>query len=102
MITKEQVIAVAEDVTNKMKRAPISDAEMIKLLVDFYEQVQKCEQCNVSGSLPPLDDEVAGTPIRDALYATRAFTTDDCDSLADGILQYIKDAGFSIVGGNDR
>jgi len=71
----------------------------INAAVDAYTSAL-LQQCNVSLSLPPLDDEIAATPICDALYATGKFTTDDCDSLADGILQYIKDAGFRIVGGN--
>ena len=44
----------------------------------------------------PCDEEIR-TPIQDALYATGQFTTDDCDTLADGILQYIKDAGMKIA-----
>lgn len=59
--------------------------------------LQKLQQCNVGGSLPPLGDEIAATPIQDALYATGKFTTDDCSTLADGILQYIKDAKMIIV-----
>ena len=50
----------------------------------------------VSGSL--LDDETAAEPIQDALYATGRFTTDECDTLADGILRYIKDAEIMMVG----
>ncbi len=49
----------------------------------------------VSGSL--LDDEAASAPIQDALYATGRFTTDECDTLAEGILRYIKDAEIMMV-----
>ena len=49
----------------------------------------------VSGSL--LDDEAASEPIQDALYATGRFTTDECDTLAEGILRYIKDAKIMMV-----
>jgi len=36
-------------------------------------------------------------PIEDALYATNSFTTDQARNLAEGIVQYIKDAGFDII-----
>ena len=42
------------------------------------------------------DIETASEPIQNALYATGRFTTEQCDDLADGILQYIKDAGLFI------
>jgi len=50
---------------------------------------------SVMPSLP--SDEEVRTPIQDALYATGKFTTDDCDTLSDGILQYIKDAGMKVI-----
>ena len=56
---------------------------------------------DVSGSLP-LDDEDVLEPIQNALYATHAFSLDDCTGLASGILSYLKEAGFAIVRGNDR
>lgn len=49
---------------------------------------------------PDLDDESLLTPIQDALYATGKFTTDDCSTLAEGILQYIRDAGMNIICSN--
>lgn len=55
----------------------------------------------VSGSLP-LDDEDVLEPIQNALYATHAFSLDDCTGLSNGILSYLKEAGFAIVRGNDR
>lgn len=45
----------------------------------------------------PLDDEKVSEPIQNALYATGKMTTDDCEIVADGILLYLKDAGFEIV-----
>ena len=42
------------------------------------------------------DTETASEPIQNALYAA-GFTTEQCDLLADGILQYIEDAGLSII-----
>ena len=44
-----------------------------------------------------VDDESAKEPIQSALYATNKFTVDDCSVLSEGILQYIKDAGYSIT-----
>lgn len=44
----------------------------------------------------PSTEEIR-TPIQDALYATGKFTTDDCDLLSDGILQYLNDAGLKVV-----
>jgi len=49
----------------------------------------------VSGSL--RDDEAAAVPIQVALYATGRFTTEKCDTLADGIIRYIKDAEIMMV-----
>ena len=50
-------------------------------------------------SLP--DIEAVSEPIQNALYATRNFTTDQCSTLTDGILLYLKDAGFEIIKGNE-
>lgn len=46
-----------------------------------------------------LPDEDVSEPIQNALYATNAFTTDQCSNITDGILLYLKDAGFDIVKG---
>jgi len=43
-----------------------------------------------------VTDEDVSEPIQNALYATNAFTTDQCSELADGILLYLKEAGFII------
>jgi len=51
---------------------------------------------NARTSLP---DEDVSEPIQNALYATNAFTTDQCSNITDGILLYLKDAGFEIVKG---
>ena len=53
----------------------------------------------VSGSL--LSDEEMREPIENALYATKRFLTTQATELAEGILDYLKDAGFTIVR-NDR
>jgi hypothetical protein len=53
----------------------------------------------VSGSL--LSDEEMREPIENALYATKRFLTTQATDLAEGILEYIKDAGYTIVR-NDR
>ncbi len=62
---------------------------------------QECIIPVVSGLLP-LDNEDALEPIQNALYATHAFSLDDCTGLSNGILSYLKEAGFAIVRGNDR
>ncbi len=49
----------------------------------------------VSGSV--LSDEEMREPIENALYATKRFLTTQATDLAEGILQYLKDAGFTIV-----
>ena len=36
-------------------------------------------------------------PIENAIYATNRFLTTEATDLAEGIIQYIKDAGYSIV-----
>ncbi len=59
------------------------------------EQKPALQQTDVSGSLP--DKETVLEPIQNALYATGKFTTDDCDLLSDGILQYLNDAGLKVV-----
>lgn len=38
-----------------------------------------------------ISDEEIKEPIQDALYATGKFTTDECDELSNGILQYLKE-----------
>jgi hypothetical protein len=43
------------------------------------------------------DMETAGEPITNALYATGRFTTEQCEQLMDGILQYIDDYGLILV-----
>lgn len=64
------------------------------------ELQQLLNKHNVSGrseQLPPLDDETVLEPMQNALYATNSFTTDQCSTLAEGILMYIKEAGMKIV-----
>ena len=64
----------------------------------------KCEhgnfgECDLCGDIVKkslADTETASEPIQNALYAA-GFTTEQCDLLADGILQYIEDAGLSII-----
>lgn len=36
-------------------------------------------------------------PIQDALYATGKFIPEECTELAFGIIQYIEDAGYSVI-----
>ena len=44
-----------------------------------------------------LVEEEKREPIENALYATGKFTTSQATELAQGILQYIKEAGYTIV-----
>lgn len=48
-------------------------------------------------SVSVLSDEEMREPIENALYATRRFLTTQATDLAEGIIQYIKDAGYIIV-----
>ena len=48
-------------------------------------------------SVSVLSDEEMREPIENALYATRRFLTTQATDLAEGIIQYIKDAGYTIV-----
>ncbi len=43
------------------------------------------------------DRDLAREPIENALYATGKFTTCQCTELANGIFQYLKEAGFSVI-----
>lgn len=56
---------------------------------------QPCIIADVSVSV--LSDEEMREPIENALYATRRFLTTQATDLAEGILEYIKDAGYTIV-----
>jgi hypothetical protein len=96
MITKEQWLILVSKVDQTFEDEFKAEYNSPELIFPLMQRLLK--QCSVSGSLPILDDETATAPIQDALYATGKFTTDDCSTLADGILQYIRDAGFSIVG----
>jgi hypothetical protein len=52
-------------------------------------------KAHVGGSL--LSDEEMREPIENALYATKRFLTTQATYLAEGIIEYLKDAGFKIV-----
>lgn len=43
------------------------------------------------------EDEDMREPIENALYATKRFLTTQCTDLAEGILLYLKDAGYKLV-----
>jgi hypothetical protein len=75
----------------------------ISLLVGDLERAL-AEPSNENGALPIPDvrlslpsEEDIREPIQNALYATRHFLTDQCTELADGILDYLNDAGFKVV-----
>ena len=48
-------------------------------------------------AIPSLGDEDIKEPIQNALFATNSFTVDECTKLSDGILMYLKDAGYKVV-----
>ena len=82
-----------------------------KQLYEIFEDIEQhriyCKEqfADAILALPievPGDDEDVLEPIQNALYATHAFSLDDCTGLANGILSYLKEAGFAIVRGNDR
>ncbi len=74
----------------------IDDDWVAEMMTEYAEQQVKLLATPAVMPTLPLDEETK-TPIQDALYATNKFTTDDCESLSDGILQYIRDAGMQIV-----
>ena len=76
-----------------MDRGDIVEMAMIEYA---EQQVKLFAIPDVRLSLP---DEDVSEPIQNALYATNAFTTDQCSNITDGILLYLKDAGFEIVKG---
>lgn len=56
-----------------------------------------CDSKNTDVKLSLPSEENIREPIQDALYATRHFLTDQCTKLANGILDYLNDAGFKVV-----
>ena len=74
---------------------PVSIKRCVHKLKLIFEQERALRQCNVSGSV--LSDEEMREPIENALYATKRFLTTQATDLAEGILEYLKDAGFTIV-----
>ena len=48
-------------------------------------------------SKPELIEEDIKEPIANALYSTRRFLTTECDTLAEGILAYLRETGYEIV-----
>jgi hypothetical protein len=74
-----------------------SKEQISKLRNDIKKHIS--EQLNILHVRLSLPDEDVSEPIQNALYATNAFTTDQCSNITDGILLYLKDAGFEIVKG---
>lgn len=65
-------------------------------------EAEKIDNQQGNGVLPcvsvsVLSDEEMREPIENALYATRRFLTTQATDLAEGILEYLKDAGYTIV-----
>lgn len=57
----------------------------------------KSGDCNLADVGGSLTDETIYEPIQNALYTTGNFTTEQCDQLTEGILQYIEDYKLKIV-----
>jgi len=71
-----------------------TDAEKV-FDAEVTRSCQTIAKPTVSGSLLGLDE--VKQPFQDALYATGRFSTEQCEQLTDGLLQYIDDAGLAVV-----
>ena len=66
--------------------------------MDEYTQQQVKNHAVLSPvSVSVLSDQEMREPIENALYSTNRFLTTQATDLAEGIIQYIKDAGYTIV-----
>lgn len=74
-----------------LESAQATIKEQEQRIKELEAEVERLKQSSV------VDDETASEPITSALYATGRFTTDQCDDLAEGIIQYIKDYGLSVT-----
>lgn len=79
---KEKIL----DIITECKLDEITTDEATRQVLDLFA---------VSGSV--LSDEEMREPIENALYATKRFLTTQATDLAEGIFEYLKDAGFTIV-----
>lgn len=68
---------------------------LTKILKAMEEYAQQQVKLFAISDVSNSDDYYAH--IEDALYSTNAFTTEESTNLANGIVQYLKDAGFNIV-----
>ena len=59
------------------------------------EQLTKLTKPDGSGSSPNLEEIRA--PFQEALYATGNLTVEQCDNIADRILQCVNEAGLKVV-----
>lgn len=71
---------------------PYELAEMY-LESDYYKELLN----ESGGNSDQSSEEEIREPIQNALYATGTFTTDQCSNITDGILLYLKEAGFKVV-----
>lgn len=74
----------------------MDDYTVKRLALVFSKQAEELRQLAYMLN-EQLSEEDVREPIQNALYATNKFLTDECTELADGILNYLKDAGFKIV-----
>jgi len=72
------------------------DQEAIKRELEHYNaKLFKLLVCTREEDSLESEDKMA--IIQDALYATGKFSTEDCNVMAEGILQYISDANLEIM-----
>ena len=64
---------------------------------ETFDKAQNGNDFIADVSVSVLSDEEIREPIENALYSTNRFHLEQATDLAEGILEYIKDAGYSIV-----
>lgn len=85
IMTKEYNVRIAT-----FSKGTNTDADIIAKLLSGEEAGRQLTECYV-------DEETIREPITNALYATGRMFTDECDTVCDGILQYLKDQNLKIV-----
>lgn len=89
----DSIIVVEDTVTTSYHCECISCGNTTRLYLNESDAKRAWNKRHIE----MLDNEEAIEPIQDALYATGRFTIDECDTLAEGILMYIKDRNICMV-----
>lgn len=76
-------------------KSPVGTTDEKSANVDAMHVKPNLHKTNASGSI--ISDEEMREPIENALYATKRFLTTEATELSEGILEYLKNAGFTIV-----